>query len=84
MPNPLRDRKGNLVGRGDRLVDAFGGIWSVISLGRDGKAHCMSPMGRRTQIDPTRFIKLSARKKYELPTAGERRKWFFRQMEWEG
>lgn len=82
MPNPLRDRKGNLVGRGDRLVDAWGGIWSVISPGMNGRAHCMSPGGRRVQVDPTRMVKIMARKKAELTTAGERRKWFFRQMEW--
>lgn len=79
----LLDRRGNKVARGDRLVDAHGGVWSVLFIGMDGKAHCMSPGGRRVQVEAARFIKISAHHRATLPTVGERRKWFFRKMEWE-
>ncbi len=79
----MNDRKGSPINRGDRLIDAFGGIWSVLFIGMDGKAHCMSPEGRRMQIETTRFIKISARQKAELPTAEARRKFYFGKMGWE-
>jgi len=78
----LLDRLGNPVNRGDRLVDAHGGVWLVTSLG-GVKAHCISPGGERVRVDTKRFVKIAAHKRAELPTAGERRKWYFQKMQWE-